>query len=369
VVANTQEEPVTLPSTAIGAGDIAISPAWLPLDATGPGDITLVRLDEAAYRAASFLDQRLLATNPAKAVVASATVAAAAAKLTPRAHYIFHVGHVGSTLVSRLVGEVEGLFSVREPAILRAEALQPARDWTHGAAVHGAEIQGAGARWPEIHGGTQLRDTLSLLARTWRPGQRAVVKATSFVSEIAEPILEMDKDAAAILMFTPALAYLLCILGGPNSRVESRALAPVRLARLRRRLGEGALGMPPETEGEWIASGWLCEMACLQQAARRFASRILWVDFDEFLAAPGTSLKAMLAALGASVEPDNIDRILAGPLMHRYSKAPEHAYDAALRREVLASSEREHAAEIRRGMAWLTALGARQRVVAEALGH
>lgn len=352
--ASTREEPVSAPSAAVGAGDIAISPAWLPLDATGPGDMTLVRLDEAAYRAASFLDQRLLAANPAKAVVASATVAAAAANLTPRAHYIFHVGHVGSTLVSRLVGEVEGLFSVREPAILRAVASQPV---------------GAEARWAEIHGGTDLRGTLSLLARTWRPGQRAVVKATSFVSEIAESILAIDGDAAAILMFTPALAYLRCILGGPNSRIESRALAPARAARLRRRLGESAFREPPQTEGEWIALGWLSEMASLEQAARRFASRVLWVDFDEFLAAPATSLEAILTALGARADSSNIDDILSGPLMHRYSKAPEHAYDAALRREVLASAEREHAAEIRRGMAWLAALGARHRVVAEALSH
>jgi hypothetical protein len=55
--------------------------------------------------------------------------------------------------------------------------------------------------------------------------------------------------------------------------------------------------------------------------------------------------------------------------MHRYSKAPEHAYDAALRREVLASAERDHPAEIRRGMTWLAAIGARHRVVAKALGH
>lgn len=217
------------------------------------------------------------------------------------------------------------------------------------------------------HGTMDLRGTLSLLARTWRPGQRAVVKATSFVSEIAEPVLEMDESAAAILMFTPALSYLRCILGGPSSRIESRTLAPARLARLRRRLGEGAGGAVPESEGEWIAMSWLCEMMCLRQAAQRFAWRVAWVDFDEFLEAPHAGFEMILRALGAIPSHEDIDGILTGPLMRRYSKAPEHAYDAGLRREVLASAERERPTEIRRGMAWLEGLGARHPAAAETL--
>ena len=45
--------------------------------------------------------------------------------------------------------------------------------------------------------------------------------------------------------------------------------------------------------------------------------------------------------------------------MRQYSKAPEHAYDAALRNEVLQAAEYEHGAEIRRGMAWLNGLAGR----------
>ncbi|MHB8812471.1 MAG: hypothetical protein ACYDAE_04320 [Steroidobacteraceae bacterium] len=358
-MANTQEEPVSLPTTAVSAEDIAASPAWLPVDAAGAGAMRLVRLDEAGYRAASFLDQRLLTANPPTAVVASATVAAAAARLAPRAHYIFHIGHVGSTLVSRLVGEVAGLFSVREPAVLRDTASRATRAEAHRASAHRASI----------HLAEDLRGTLGLLARTWTPGQRSVVKPSSFVSEIAESILESDAGASAVLMFTPATAYLRCILGGPNSRTESRVLAPARLARLRRRLGEAAFSAAPQSEGQWIAMSWLCEMACLQDAARRFASRVLWVDFDEFLAAPRAGLEAILAALGATAKQDDIDSILAGPLMRQYSKAPEYAYDAALRREVLASAERENAAEISSGMAWLEALGTQHRAAAEALSR
>ena len=38
--------------------------------------------------------------------------------------------------------------------------------------------------------------------------------------------------------------------------------------------------------------------------------------------------------------------------MTRYSKAPEHAYDARLRQDVLAEGERQFGDEIRAGMSW-----------------
>jgi hypothetical protein len=307
----------------------------------------LVRLDEAAYRGASFLDRRLLQSNPQEARVDREIIASAAAALAPRAHYIFHTGHVGSTLVSRLVGECRGLFSVREPALLRELAPQ---------AAPGRDLAAVG-----------LRDTLALLARTWRPGQRPVVKATSFASELAEPILGLDPSASGVLMFTPALAYLRCILGGPNSRVEAKALAPSRLARLRSRLLEAVPDIDPRSEGQWIAMSWLCEMVCLQQAATQFGARTLWVDFDAFLAAPEPGLASVLRVFGAQAQPGEIANILSGPLIRQYSKAPEHAYDAALRREVLAGAQREHGAEIRQGMEWLARLASRQPSINEIL--
>jgi hypothetical protein len=45
--------------------------------------------------------------------------------------------------------------------------------------------------------------------------------------------------------------------------------------------------------------------------------------------------------------------MIAAPHLSRYSKAPEHAYDAQLRRDVLDQARHEHADEISRGLAWL----------------
>jgi hypothetical protein len=329
----------------IAAEDIARSPAWLPLEAGAV--VSLVHLEESAYRAASFLDQRLLALRYPQGECDGPVLEAAAARLKPRAHWIFHTGHVGSTLISRLLGAHAGLFALREPAVLRAvvaQAPSPARAAALGVA-------------------------LALLGRTWRANQRAVVKATSFVSELAEPILAGADRPMAIFMFAQPHAYLQSIFAGPVSRVESRQLTAARLGRLARRLGAGEWRPELSSEGECIAMSWLCEMTVLHQAAASCEDRILWIDFDDFLAAPAAALAPAFRTLGVDPPAREIEAICSGPLMHQYSKAPEHPYDAELRRSLLLAADHEHAAEIRRGMAWLHRAGAHQATVAAVLAR
>ncbi|HEX4388145.1 MAG TPA: hypothetical protein VH109_05930 [Steroidobacteraceae bacterium] len=315
------------------------SPDWFPLEVLEAGAVRLLKLDEAGYRAASFLDQRLLQGPHEALTLEPAVLTAAAAGLPVSSLYLFHIGHVGSTLLSRLLGEDPGFLALREPALLRALALRPAPE-------------SSAAPTPAL----ALDTTLRLLARTFRREQRAVIKATSFVNEIADEILALSGAPPAVFVFAEPLAYLRGIFGGPNSRVETRALSAARLRRLVRRLGATAWPFDPRTEGEQVAMSWLCEMLTLHQAMLARRGRVLWVNFDTFLAEPLRGLEQIFDALGASAPPGELRALLDGPIMHRYAKAPEHAYDASLRRDVLAAADQEHAGEIRRAMRWLEAV-------------
>jgi len=181
---------MSAPEAAPVVAELRDSPAWFPLEAAADG-VHLLRLAASDYAAASFLDQRLLQGGYPRASAAPALLAAAAAGLAPCRHYLFHIGHVGSTLLSRLIGAHAECFALREPALLRALATTPAA-------------------------APPLEAVLALLGRTWRPGQRAVVKATSFVSEIADPILEASGEARALFVYAAPLAYVRGILAGPN---------------------------------------------------------------------------------------------------------------------------------------------------------
>ncbi len=318
------------------------SPGWFPLRLELDDSMRLVRLDEAAYRTVSFLDDRLLAVERQQAVSKIATISAAAVRLAPRAHYVFHTGHVGSTLVSRLIGAHGDFFSLREPALLRLFAHDPSLKL---GATGGDPLS--------------LQGVLAILSRTWQQRQRAVIKVTSIANDAARFILAGDDQPHAIFMFVAPLAYLRGILGGPNSRVEARTLAPLRWRRLLTHLGGSEAVSGPNSEGEWIAMSWLCEMAALHRAAQGVGARVLWVNFDGLLRDPVSGMLAIFRALGAAPTLREVDQLVHGPLMRQYSKAPEHAYDAALRVEVLRAADEEHGAEIMRGMEWLGAMARR----------
>ncbi len=304
------------------ASSLARSPELYP-QALAPGGLTVIRLSEADYRAASFLDARILTRQTLTRNIPWAAAEEAASGLAENCAYIFHIGHVGSTLLSRLIGASPQSLPVREPLILRALAQSP-QDYDRRADV-----------------------LLKLWSRSFAPNQRALIKATSFVSEIAAKILTRPSSPRAIFLTASAETYLATILGGPNSRQEAKMLAPGRLARLSARLGE----MPPaKSEGEIIAMGWACEMTALEAARNE---RVLMLDADDFFARPETALRASFDHLGIEITDGEIAAIASGPDMRRYSKAPEHAYDTALRNEVLAAARAEHAGEIARGLAWL----------------
>lgn len=329
------------PGGQIAAPELCASPQWLVLE-LGAECATLLQLDEAAYAAASFLDQRLLAHGYRRAQTQLTQLSAAAAQLHARLHFIFHIGHVGSTLLARLIGaRTEAFFVLREPAPLRAATTNP----------------------------LQLPLLLPLLARTWRAPQRAVVKVTSFVSELAVELLRASESARALFMYVDPATYLRSILIGDNSRAEALALAAARRARLLRRLALPGWPYEPRSEGEQVALSWLCEMLTLHQAEQRASTPVMWLHFDAFLREPRHHLGTVLRMLGDEPTPQVLEHLLRSPIMSRYSKAPEHAYDAALRRDLLATAEQTCRTQIHAGLRWLERMAESYPAVAELIEH
>lgn len=306
-----------------------ITPGQLPFALQGEA-VSFVTLTEAQYQAASFLDERILPDLPPATSLGWAEVAAAAAPLGAGCDFLFHVGHVGSTLISRLLGASERVFSLREPAVLRDLA-----------------TLGAAAKAPTL---------VKLLARVWRPPQRSLIKVTSFVSEIGPSLMAAADDPRAILLFAGPTAYIAGMLAGEASRRQLTVLAPSRRARLQARL-EGRWRGEAFTEGELAAMSWACELTALHEIATRHPGHTLWVDFDQLLGDRREGLARLLRHLHGDAPAPVVEAIMASPDFERYAKAPEHPYDAALRRRVLADASVAHRGEIERGLNWLNALG------------
>jgi hypothetical protein len=318
------------------------SPELFPIDLHPPSDaVALIPLSRVDYEKASFLDTRL-ELRPAL-TPAFAEVAQAAQGLPIACDYIFHIGHVGSTLLSRLLGTHARVFSLREPLALRTLAQ---------------------ADWPQDERERRLAVFAALYSRTWTPEQRALVKATSLVSEIAGALIGLSPASRALMMTVRPQTYLESILGGPNSRLELAQAAPARLARLNRRIGGDGWRLDELSEGERCAMSWACEMTALAAAAAAHPGRAIWIDFDTFLADPRTGLTRALSALHGEVAPEAVAALAGSAYFQRYSKAPEYAFGADVRAEVLAAARRDSGEEIARGLAWLDRAAGRAPIAA-----
>jgi hypothetical protein len=318
--------------------------------------VTFAWVLEAEYRAASFLDERILSAQMPRRMLGWPDVRHALDQtaIEERCAFIFHIGHVGSTLLSRLLGEAAGVFALREPAILRSMAQ------IRGEPAFEHKIWGAdGFEW-------RLSALLKLWSRTFRPEDQPVVKATSFVSELAAELVSRPYKPRAILMYVSPESYLATILGGANAPQEARILAPERLKRLQRRLVSKISDLAALNLGEVVAMGWACEMTALVAARHAAGSNSLSLDFNSFLADPHSALSRVFHHLAVPLHSPDIDSILSGPEMRRYSKAPEYAYDVQLRREVLNHARATSGAAIRQGLAWLDKLSRAHPQVAAA---
>jgi hypothetical protein len=93
---------------------------------------------------------------------------------------------------------------------------------------------------------------------------------------------------------------------------------------------------------------WLAEVSSGSRATK--GRDVLKLDFDAFLQTPEECLADVCRALGLNATAESCTAAVAGPIMRSYSKAPEHAYDAKLRDDVIADSRQRNAAEIAKGM-------------------
>lgn len=330
---------VSLPTPA----EIARDASWLVQAYNAHSQaVRLVRMNRDAYRAASFLDDRLLQADMEAQYVPWRAVAQAA-QITERtdARWIFHIGHVGSTLIARLLGELPAVLAIREPRILRDIATLGERE----------ELTAASTK---------------LFSRTFAPDEAAVVKATSFVSEIA-PEFVPEGERALFLYASPA-RYIASILAGDASRKELAAYAASRIARMSARVP--SLAKPQPTEAHAAAAAWACEMTSLEAATEKMSDRqVLWMDFDRALGRLPEALRDLAHFFGFANRPEEIAGIASGPLTRQYSKALEYDYSPDLRRDVIAEAASAHTADIREALAMLEDAAQESPLLARALSR
>lgn len=317
----------------------------------------LIQLSESGYRAASFLDDRILSptTKGAWTSLQSVLTTAAAAGTQKPLHFIFHTGHVGSTLLSRLLDESGHVLSLREPLPLRTLAD------AHDVLPLPESLLSPGDF-------ASLQDALlRLWSRGYAGTHSVVLKVTSSTCRIAPSLLDGRTSARAVYLNLRAEPYLATLLAGKNSGVDLRGHGPVRIRQLLTRIAAPLAALHSLSPGELAALSWLAETWNQHDLLGRFGSRVLALDFDELLSDCAAAVRSVATHFQLPGESGWLDSIARSPVLTRYSKSPDFEYSPQLRHELLRESRQANAAQIAAGLRWLDDLASTHAAVAEVL--
>ncbi len=318
--------------------ELAQSPALYPMALDMQRDALLfLRINEADYRASSFLDERAHITDRREQWLPFFDVERAlATPVTARPlHFIFHMGHVGSTLLSRLLDEAGEVLPLREPLPLRALA------------------EACDMGLPDM--GRRLEVLLRLWERGFAETQAVVLKATSTAERIAPRLLTMRPEARAVLLGVSAKSYLVTMFAAPNSAGDLNANGPERMHRL---ATMGVTVPRAQTLGELAAMSWLAERVTQVRIERAFGARILAVDFDAMLNSLEETLQRVLAHFEIFRAPATVASMARSAVLSRYSKELDRPYSAGLRAEIQAEATQLYTKEIRAALDWLERIAA-----------
>ncbi|MEN0653987.1 MULTISPECIES: hypothetical protein [Hyphobacterium] len=330
-----------LSSQEVAAG-FAAGPRYFPhsLDIAARR-VLMLDLPADTYLAESFLDDRLFQAGPRGGWLGEDDFLAMAGQLpapTDAPGFIFHVGHCGSTLVSRLLAAGGG-FPVREPVPLRVLA--------------DARCE-AGKPWDPL-GDDRFRALIDAFGRSWarRPDgmSRAIVKATSLSSGLAPDLMAAAPGSKVLALRIPLAAWLAALLAPETPSADLMRGARVRLSRLTALCGgDPGVRLHALSPGELAAVSWLTEAATLAGLHRAEPDRVMALDFEDFLKQPAGRLHDMARHFGLALSREDAGAAIASPVMSRYSKAPDQGFTAHDRAAMQAESAARNAGEIAKGL-------------------
>ena len=334
-----------MPAEQPSIEDFWSSGRWFVHNVDLTGRMQVVRVDANDLERSTFLDKRMMvAGNHEKFALDIEDIARSMpAQVPARGNYICHLSHVGSTLVSKVLGVPKSVVGLREPVLLRWLAAMQA---TAGEAESLTSLE----RYQR-----NLKLGIALLNRPFEGREHLLIKATSYANPVILDALGIQPEARILGLFTPIENFAATILKKRGGWMDVLNLAPQRLKRLHAVIGTRKWQLSGMSPGELAGMSWLAEMASLNQIHRKAGDRFRWIDFETFLADPDARLPEMCSHFGIEWAREDEERFNASGLMGLHSKRKRAAYSAQDRAAELAKVHAEQADEIARAVQWVRA--------------
>jgi hypothetical protein len=281
------------------------------------GDAVFVPMDREAYHRSIFLDARISpAPGPATAVPVAALAQGICAPLPTS--WIFHMAHVGSTLLARALDDRGASLVLREPLALR-----------------------------QLYAGfdeRRLAIVAAMLGKRYRADAPTLVKANVPVNFLLPRIAALEPDAPAVLLYLPLRDYLLAILRSDSHRHWLRGVTSFLSADL----GD----LSALSDAERGAALWLAQVNAFTAALAALPNARA-LDAEQFYARPAHVLEAAAKHLGVPIVPADLAAKVADPLFSTHAKNPALAFDNDRRLAQRRELEATMAAELDAAEQWL----------------
>jgi hypothetical protein len=325
---------------------LASGPALFLRDLDPVRDLAMFSsMTEESYRSSSFLNKPTEYVGQCEfAISLDVLLQLWANQSVPRRtiHYVFHVGHCGSTLMSRLLGELDGLFALREPPVLMGLSRSFRR-------LAEPNFPISRTRWES------LKDLcIDLLGRTWRQEGTALVKPTSHANNLIPILMRHTGDEHAVFLWVKLETYLATMMRDETRRETQLFAKDFRIREFNQLAPACPVSQEGLSAGQMASLNWLLharEMALAFDDAE-LAPRVISVRFEEYLRAPESKLTEIGAFL---CQPDidiGVAQVITEKMGRVNAKIPGIAYDASDRSAMLDASRRKYAKEIQDGLDW-----------------
>jgi hypothetical protein len=305
----------------------------------------VVHVNQEIYRQAAFLDDRMFASDTQGAWFPLDTLLQSTAGLPARpAHYLFHIGHCGSTLLSRLLGELPGCFALREPLAFLALAMTRRE-------LESPDSYLDTQKWQDL-----FEMVIGLQARCYTDSDTALIKSTSVAGNLLPPVLAAQPGSRALLLYIDLEPWLATMLRAPGTRESVRAFAGAWLADFRRLTGDTDIQLHALDDVRQAVIGWASMLLGFTRVAAADPDRTHWLNFDRFLNRPALHCEQLTEFLTLPANHKQIETLTAGPVMRHYAKDPRQDFNTALRTRELSEAGQRFETEIRAGLRWFEEL-------------
>jgi hypothetical protein len=300
--------------------------------------LDFVRISDSTYRNLAFLDDRMPYGSPCYSASVEALLAllrSDPADQPPGAGLIFHTGYCCSTLLGRYL-QIPGTFlTLAEPMLLTQLAARR-HQWD-------LRRPSTAAHWSRV-----FELSYRLLSRTYRAGERALLKAHDSCTFLARQALS-GAGRVGLYVYCDLPTFLASALKSPERRawLRHQSLASARPASELPALA--AVAVPELSPGEAAAHLWLANVLSYLEAAadRRLELRSLLCD--DLLEAPRATVARVIRLFRPEIPRSRASRMISLTRGLRHAKGAQ-PYDREARRRQFEESRRVNRDEIRAGL-------------------